>query len=406
MQHAEEAAAEAEAERHRAFRLKGQRRVVELQLLQRVAQVGIFRAVLGVDTAEHHRPCGAVAGQGFNRRPVSLGDCVAHAGVGHGFDRRGEVANLARLQLLLRRQAERQQMATLEHLKDRAGRHHLDAHAGADRPIHQAHIDDNALVGVILAVEDQRAQRRIRVTCRRRDVGHDPLEHLVDVDVHFGRDLRTILGRDADDVLDLLFHARRVRRRQVDFVDDRHNLQPCVDCKVGVAQRLRLNALRCVDDQKRAFARRKRPRHFIVEVDMAGRVDQVHLIGLPVVGLVFHAHRARLDGDATLTLQIHVVQQLLLHLALGDGLALLQQPVGQRGLAMVNMGNDGKIADMLTIIHTGSSFSVYRFRYGNIITRPYQSHKRFCVLHDAPRHFCSFCIEFTYPCCAFCNGML
>ena len=180
----------------------------------------------------------------------------------------------------------------------------------------------------------------------------------MDVDIHFRGDLRAVLGRDADNVLDLLLDARRVRRRQIDLVDDRHDLQPRIDGEIGVAQRLRLDALRRVHDQQRTLARGERARYLVVEVHMPGRVDQVHLIGLAVVRLVFHAHRTRLDRDAALALEIHIVQQLFLHLALGHGLALLEQAVGQRRLAVVNMRDNGKISDMLAIFHTGSSLSV------------------------------------------------
>ena len=47
VEQAQKAAAEAEAQRGTRLRLKGQARVVELQFLQRVLQVGIVRAVGG-----------------------------------------------------------------------------------------------------------------------------------------------------------------------------------------------------------------------------------------------------------------------------------------------------------------------------------------------------------------------
>ena len=47
-----------------------------------------------------------------------------------------------------------------------------------------------------------------------------------------------------------------------------------------------------------------------------------------------------------LALQIHVVQHLLLHVAVGDGAGDLQQPVGQGALAVVDMGDDAEIADV------------------------------------------------------------
>src|SRR3546814_8697367 len=46
-------------------------------------------------------------------------------------------------------------------------------------------------------------------------------------------------------------------------------------------------SLRRVDHQQRALARRERPRHFIGEVDVAGRVHQVQLIGFAVLRGIF-----------------------------------------------------------------------------------------------------------------------
>ena len=83
---------------------------------------------------------------------------------------------------------------------------------------------------------------------------------------------------------------------------------------------------------------------------MSRGVDKVQGVCLPVLGLIAEGDGPGLDGDAPLPLQIHVVQQLTLHLPLGDGAAGLQQPVRQSGLAVVNMGNDGKIPDF-TLIH-------------------------------------------------------
>ena len=53
----------------------------------------------------------------------------------------------------------------------------------------------------------------------------------------------------------------------------------------------------------------------------------------------------RLDGDAALALQIHVVEDLVFHVALRDRLGLLQNAVGKRAFAVVNMCNDAEIAN-------------------------------------------------------------
>ena len=63
VQQAQEAAAEAEAQRHRVLRLEDERGVVELQPVQRVAQQRIVVALHREEAGEDHRLGGAVAGQ-------------------------------------------------------------------------------------------------------------------------------------------------------------------------------------------------------------------------------------------------------------------------------------------------------------------------------------------------------
>ncbi len=174
------------------------------------------------------------------------------------------------------------------------------------------------------------------------------------MDAHFGGDLRRILGGNSDDVLDLVLCAGGIGGRQVDFVDDRQNLQPVFDGEIGVRKRLRLDALCRVDDEHRTLTRGERTRDLIVEVDMARRVDQIHLIGFAVLRFVVHAHSARFDRDAALALEVHVVEQLAFHLALCHRVALLQQTIRQRGFAVVNMRHDRKIADERLILHAFS----------------------------------------------------
>ncbi len=70
-----------------------------------------------------------------------------------------------------------------------------------------------------------------------------------------------------------------------------------------------------------------------------------------IVGSVVQAHGAGLDGDTAFTLQLHVIEDLVTHLAADHGTARLQQPVGQRGLAVVNMSNYAEIADMVLWYH-------------------------------------------------------
>ena len=90
-----------------------------------------------------------------------------------------------------------------------------------------------------------------------------------------------------------------------------------MDGKIGVGERLSLHALTGVDDQKRALARRQRTRDLVAEVDVARRIDEVELVGVAVMRLVHHAYGVRFDGDAALPLEVHIVEDLGLHLARG-----------------------------------------------------------------------------------------
>ena len=117
---------------------------------------------------------------------------------------------------------------------------------------------------------------------------------------------------------------------------------------VGVGDRLRLDPLGGVDQEDRPLAGGEAPRDLVVEVDVAGGVDQVQLVGLAVERVV-DRHGAGLDRDPALALQVHVVEQLLAELALGDRPRLEQELVGQRALAVVDVGDDREVADELGV---------------------------------------------------------
>ena len=118
-----------------------------------------------------------------------------------------------------------------------------------------------------------------------------------------------------------------------------------IDGEIGVGQRLGFDSLGGVDDEQRAFARGQRPRNFVRKVHVAGGVDQVELVGLAVLRGVHHADGVGLDGDAALALQVHGIEHLGLHFARGERSGELQQAVGERGFAVVNVRDDREIAD-------------------------------------------------------------
>ena len=80
---------------------------------------------------------------------------------------------------------------------------------------------------------------------------------------------------------------------------------------------------------------------------MAGGVDEVEMVGLAVVGPVDDAHRLRLDGDAALALDVHGIEHLVHHVALGHSARRLQDAVGDGGLAVIDMRDDGEVSNVL-----------------------------------------------------------
>ncbi len=80
---------------------------------------------------------------------------------------------------------------------------------------------------------------------------------------------------------------------------------------------------------------------------MARGVDQIQAIDLTITRLVAQGRGLRLDGDATLTLQRHRIEHLGFHLAFGQTTTELNDAVSQSRFAVIDVGDDGKIAYQL-----------------------------------------------------------
>ena len=228
--------------------------------------------------------------------------------------------------------------------------HQADLHARADDAVEHAGEDDHAAVGVVPRVEDQRLQGRLRLALRRGQPLHDRFENLVDAGAFLGAREDRAAGVEADDLLDLPLGLVRLRARQIDLVDHRDDVEAVVHREVGVGEGLRFDALRRVDEEQRPFAGGERAGHFVREVDVPGRVDQVEDVDLAVVGLVGQADGVGLDGDAPLALEVHRVEDLRLHLARLQRAGHLEKAIGERRLAVVDVGDDGEITD-LALVH-------------------------------------------------------
>ena len=229
-----------------------------------------------------------------------------------------------------------------------AAAHHPHLLLDLERAVKDAHQRDHADVAVKPRINNERFHRRIRGARWRRDFLNDLLQQVFNTLAGFRAHLQRFRRIQPDDFLDFLHHPFRLGRRQVNLVQNGQHLQILLDGGVTVRHRLRLNALRRVHHEQRALAGIERARHFVREIDVAGGVDEVELIRLPVLlRSVIERDALRLDGNAAFPFQIHGIQHLRLHFALGQAAAHLDEAVREGGFAVVNMGDDGKIADAL-----------------------------------------------------------
>jgi hypothetical protein len=162
------------------------------------------------------------------------------------------------------------------------------------------------------------------------------------------------LTRTACSALMPMISSISAARRQVDLVDDRQHFEPLLHRGMAVGDALRLDTLGGIDDQQRAIAGGEAARHFVGKIDVAGRVDQVELIALASVRRVEKRDALRLDGDAALALEIHGVEHLRLHLALGEAAAELNQAVSERRFTMIYMRDDREITYELHQVGPGT----------------------------------------------------
>ena len=125
------------------------------------------------------------------------------------------------------------------------------------------------------------------------------------------------------------------------------------DGEVGVGHSLGLDPLRGVDHQKRTLACGQRSGHLVGEVHVAWGVDEVQRVR-HVILHVLDAHGRGFDGDAAFTFQIHRIEHLGFGFTIRNRAGGLQQPIGQSALAVINVGDDGKVANRHSLPILGS----------------------------------------------------
>ena len=355
MQHPQEATPIAEAERDRALRCVAQRRVVQAELLERIAQQDVVVTLGRVQAGKDHRLGRPVARQRLGGRRLGQGNGVPDADLADVLETGRDVADLAGLEHLDRTHL-RLEHTYLERIGLPPGRHQHQALASRNPPVDQATVGDHALVRIVVRIEDQPTKGTLPISLRRRDALHDGLENLRHAGSELGRAQQRFLAGQADNLLDLTNRLIRIGVREIDFVDDRDDAQIVLEGQVHVGQRLRLDALGRVHHEQGTFACGERARNLVGEIDVSGGVDQIELVFTAVGGPILHSDRLGLDRDALLALEVHCVEHLGRHLALRQGAGQLEQTVSQGRLTVIDMGDDREIANPILVQGGGCSF--------------------------------------------------
>ena len=304
-----------------------ERRLLDLDRRQRLgrARIGQRRADLGIGEAGHGHD---VAGDGLFDPP--LAESLERGQVGDPLARLGAV----------RRDVD-QRLAGPDHA----------AVDPADR--------DPAPVRVVVERADQHLDRRLGLDLRRGNRVDDRVEQRAQVVLELIRretgpallgdrvDDREIelvgVGREVEEeIVRQLDHLIAARGRAIDLVDDHDRRQPERQRALQHGPRLRHRPLDGVDQQQAAIGHVQDALDLPAEIGVAGRVDDVDL-----EAAVGDGHVLGEDRDPPLALEVvRIGDQLTGRIRVAEDVRLLEQPIDERGLAVVDVGDDGDVAQL------------------------------------------------------------
>ena len=137
-------------------------------------------------------------------------------------------------------------------------------------------------------------------------------------------------------------HGGGIGMRTVDLVNDDNGHQPFLKGLAEHKTRLGLRPFKSVHHQKHAIHHFHHALHFPAEIRVSGSIHNVDRVSIPEDGCILG-----LDRDAFFTFQIHGIHGAFLHGLVGPvGASRLQKLVNQGRLPMVNVSDDGEIAEL------------------------------------------------------------
>ena len=225
--------------------------------------------------------------------------------VGERFDVADQIADLPGLKLRASA-ALGDELAQLEHFIGGGRFEEADFLPLADRAVANADVGDRPAIFVVMRIEHHRLQRSFRIAGWGGDMLDDRLEQQIDPLARLAA-ARNDFGRiDAEDRFHFGEHFVRPGVLQIDFVEHGNDRQIVLHRGEGVGDGLGLDPLERIDQQHGPFAAGEAAGDFVMEIDVARRVDQVQLVLFPLV-FVGHRDRAGFDRDPAGALQLHVV---------------------------------------------------------------------------------------------------
>ncbi len=237
-------------------------------------------------------------------------DGVAHLHFARCFDAADDVAHIACFQFAagLHFQFQHANFVGIV-LASRVEKFHIVARA--QRAVHHFEIGDNAAKTVEHRIENKALQRCVGVALWRRNAFYYGIENRLNAQARFAAGTNYLFAFAAEQVHNFVLHCVGHCALHVAFVHHGNYLEIMLDGHVEVADGLRLHALRCVYHQQCALASGYGAAHLVRKIDMPRRINQIQRVFFAVVG-VFHLYGVAFDGDAALTLEVHIVQHLRL----------------------------------------------------------------------------------------------
>ena len=152
-----------------------------------------------------------------------------------------------------------------------------------------------------------------------------------------------VLGQLQEEVMGELERALGVGQRAVELVDDQDRAEPDLEGLAEDEAGLRHRAFGGVDQEQAPVGHVEDPLDLAPEIGVARGVDDVDHGVVVADGRVLGQ-----DRDPLLAFEwVRIHDQRTHLLVLPEGVALLQEGVDQRRLAMVDVGDDGQVADVV-----------------------------------------------------------